>query len=486
MSLQKRLNLSFMAMIVIPCILFTVALFFLFITFSGTDGVMNSSYQLQNIEKKNTIFSELKLLTTSTPTSFYDENYLSEKARELEELNIALLIRIDDDITFSSNLFSDLPIKNYLTPFGQFVNHVHNSVVIGSQAFKFEQHDFYLPDQREASIFFIKETSPLEQFTAEYLPILLVLLIVIIVLTNGTLSYLVSRSIVKPLKTLQQATENIKSGNLDFKIEEKRKDEIGHLTRDFESMRQKLKHSIEVQQLYEENRKLLISNISHDLKTPITSIKGYVEGLRDGVANTKEKQQKYVSTIYRKANELDALIDELFLFSTLDLNRASFHFEKLNIVHFIQECIDDLSYGLEKSGVQIKFQNPYASSVLVTADPEKLMRVFNNIIQNSIKYIDKDPGQITITLHKAEDLLFVTVEDNGSGIDSDDLPSVFESFYRADKSRNSKTGGTGLGLAISKQIIEAHGGSIWAESTKGMGTAIKFSLKLLETNGDTL
>lgn len=484
MSLQKRLNLSFMAMIFIPCILFTIALFFMFLTFSGKDGMIISSNKLQNLEQKSEIFSEMKLMTTSDPTAFYNDNYLSQKAYELEELNIALMIRINDEVSFSSSLFHEHPIELQLPSFGQFVNHVHDSVEIGQHAFKFEQHDFYLPNQIEGSIFFIQEASPLEQFTAKYLPFLLILLIVIIIVTNGTLSYLVSRSILKPLKALQQATENIKKGNLDFKIKEVRKDEIGHLTKDFESMRQKLKQSIEMQQQYEENRKLLISNISHDLKTPITSIKGYVEGIKDGVANTEEKKAKYVDTIYKKANELDVLIDELFLFSTLDLNRVPFHFEKLNIVNFVKECIDDFSYGLEKSGLEIQFHNTLESTVLVKADREKLMRVFNNIIENSIKYLDKEHGQIKIQLSQFNSSLLITIADNGIGIHSEDLTFVFESFYRADKSRNSKTGGTGLGLAISKQIIEAHGGSIWAESTKGTGTTINFTLQLIDKNGD--
>ncbi|WNF37451.1 HAMP domain-containing sensor histidine kinase [Bacillaceae bacterium IKA-2] len=485
MSLQKRLNLSFMAMIIIPCILFSFAVLLLFFTFSGQEGRMNSTVQLENIEKKNLIFTDMKLMTTAKPASFYDENFLNKRALELEELNIALFIRINDEITYNSKLFNDQPIKLSLTPFGEFVSHVHDSIKIGEESYKFEQHDFYFPDQSKGSIFLVKEASFFEQFASRFLPFLLILLIVILVSTNGTLSYLVSRSILKPLKALQHATENIKSGNLDFKIEVERKDEIGNLTKDFESMRLKLKEAVEVQHQYEENRKLLISNISHDLKTPITSIKGYVEGIRDGVANTEEKQQKYVNTIYKKAVEMDSLIDELFLFSTLDLRHVPFYFEKMNIVNFIKESIDDLSYDLEKNGFQIQFYNELGSNVYVKADREKLMRVFNNIIQNSVKYLEKEKGQILISVRETEEFLFVKIEDNGSGISSEDLPHIFKSFYRADKSRNSKTGGTGLGLAISKQIIEAHGGMIWAESgAEETGTVINFSLQMADKNED--
>lgn len=484
MSLQKRLNLSFMAMIIIPCILFSFAILLLFFTFSGEDGLMSSTNQIENIEKKNLIFTDMKLMTTAYPASFQDENFLEEKAAELKELNIALFIRINDVVTYKSRLFNDQPIESNLTPFGEFVSRVHDSTQIGEEVYKFEQHDFYFPDRSKGSIFLVKEASFFEQFASQFLPFLLILLIVILVSTNGTLSYLVSRSILRPLKALQHATENIKSGNLDFKIEVKRKDEIGHLTQDFESMRQKLKEAVEVQHQYEENRKLLISNISHDLKTPITSIKGYVEGIKDGVANTEEKQQKYINTIYKKAVEMDSLIDELFLFSTLDLKHVPFYFEKMNIVNFIEESIDDLSYDLEKNGIQIQFYNELGSSVYVKADREKLMRVFNNIIQNSVKYSEKDKGQILISFQETEEFLFVKIEDNGTGISSEDLPLVFKSFYRADKSRNSKTGGAGLGLAISKQIIEAHGGTIWAEKgANETGTVINFSLQMADKSG---
>lgn len=474
-----------MAMIIIPCILFSFAVLLLFFTFSGQEGRMNSTVQLENIEKKNLIFTDMKLMTTADPTTFQDENFLDERSVELEELNIALFIRINDVVTYHSKLFNDQPIESNLTPFGEFVSRVHDSTQIGEEVYKFEQHDFYFPDQSKGSIFLVKKASYFEQYASRFLPFLLILLIVILVSTNGTLSYLVSRSILKPLKALQHATENIKSGNLDFKIEVERNDEIGNLTKDFESMRLKLKEAVEVQHQYEENRKLLISNISHDLKTPITSIKGYVEGIKDGVANTEEKQQKYFNTIYKKAVEMDSLIDELFLFSTLDLKHVPFYFEKMNIVNFIKESIDDLSYDLEKNGIQIQFYNELGSNVYVKADREKLMRVFNNIIQNSVKYLDKEKGKILILLRETEKFLFVKIEDNGSGISSEDLPHVFKSFYRADKSRNSKTGGTGLGLAISKQIIEAHGGMIWAENAaKGTGTVINFSVQMADENGD--
>lgn len=301
-------------------------------------------------------------------------------------------------------------------------------------------------------------------------------LLLLAILLIGLLSYFVSRSVIKPIFVLKDATERIKEGNLDFQISVTSHDEIGQLNQGFEEMRKKLKESIEVQTQYEENRKELISNISHDLKTPITSIIGYVEGIKDGVANTPEKMDKYLTTIHTKARHMDTLIDELFLFSKLDLNRVPFQFETVELNMFMQELIEEMQMDLSKEGIEIHLQL-HASPQYVTADCEKINRVISNLIHNSVKYMDKEEKKITVTVSSDNNKVIVKVMDNGSGIESDTLPYIFERFYRAEQSRNSSTGGSGLGLAIAKQIVEEHGGEIWAESELGKGTSIFFSLK---------
>jgi signal transduction histidine kinase len=297
------------------------------------------------------------------------------------------------------------------------------------------------------------------------------------VLTNGLLTYFVSRSIVRPLKALKRAAEQIKEGNLDYVVKSSSKDEIGELFIAFEQMRGKLKHSVDLQFQYEENRKELISNISHDLKTPVTSIKGYVEGILDGVTDTPDKLDKYIKTIYAKATDMDRLIDELFLFSKLDLHNVPFHFEKIDLVRFLQDCTEELHFDMDKKGISLILDMPMDVSLQIAGDREKLKRVVLNVLENAVKYMDQPQGLISIQLAEQEDWVLVIIKDNGHGISEDALPHIFERFYRADPSRNSNSGGSGLGLAIVKQIIEGHGGEIRAASEIGIGTSIFFTLK---------
>ena len=295
------------------------------------------------------------------------------------------------------------------------------------------------------------------------------------------LNYLVSRSIIKPISKLKNGAEKIKVGDLNFVIDTSSNDEIGVLNKAFEEMRIKLKESINLQIQYEENRKELLSNISHDLKTPITSIIGYVEGIKDGVANTPEKMEKYLSTVYSKAKDMDSLIDELFLFSKLDLKKEPFHFENVEMNKYIGSYIDEIYLDLLQQGIKIEFSQAN-ESIKVTADREKLKRVLSNLVSNCVKYMNKEEKKISFSLNEQLNEVIVEVTDNGQGIDSTALPFIFERFYRAEQSRNSQTGGSGLGLAIAKQIVEEHGGKIWATSEIDKGTSIFFSLKKGERN----
>jgi signal transduction histidine kinase len=309
-------------------------------------------------------------------------------------------------------------------------------------------------------------------------------LLLALIITNGILTYFVSKSIIKPVKKLSEAAQQISEGNLDFKIEPINKDELGKLADTFEQMRSKLKESAELQKKYEENRKELIANISHDLKTPITSIKGYVEGIQDGVANTPEKMDRYIKTIYTKAVDMDHLIDELFLYSKLDLHRVPFHFEEIDIMSYLLDFVEELRFDIEKDGMVVTFDAEQDASYKVIADREQLKRVTMNIIQNSLKHMDKEEKRVQIFLKERPEDVLVQIQDNGLGIPVDDLPYIFDRFYKADPSRNTATGGSGLGLAIVKRIVEEHGGEIWAESKLGEGTSIFFTLKKSQNEDD--
>lgn len=304
--------------------------------------------------------------------------------------------------------------------------------------------------------------------------------LVILIFTSVSVGVWIYRSVATPLVKLRKATQNIKDGNLDFVLDVEGADEFAELCRDFEEMRRRLKESAEEKLVLDKENKELISNISHDLKTPITAVKGYVEGIMDGVADTPEKMDRYVRTIYNKTVEMDHLINELTFYSKIDTNRIPYTFSKLNVEDYFSDCAEEVGLELETRGIQLCYANYVDSDVQVIADGEQIRRVIHNIISNAIKYMDKGKGMkgiIQIRVKDVGDFVQVEIEDNGKGIAAKDLPYIFDRFYRTDVSRNSAKGGSGIGLSIVRKILEDHGGKVWATSREDIGTIMYFVLR---------
>ena len=300
---------------------------------------------------------------------------------------------------------------------------------------------------------------------------------IILVFTALSVGLWIYRSIAVPLVKLKKATKNIKEGNLDFVLEVEGNDEFSQLCQDFEEMRKRLKESTEEKILMDKENMELISNISHDLKTPITAVKGYVEGIMDGVADTPEKMDRYVRTIYNKTNEMDHLINELTFYSKIDTNRIPYTFSKLNVEDYFSDCAEELGLEMETRGIELVYANYVEKGVQVIADGEQIRRVIHNIVSNAIKYMEKPRGIIQLRVKDVGDFIQVEIEDNGKGIAAKDLPYIFDRFYRTDVSRNSSKGGSGIGLSIVKKIMEDHGGKVWATSRLGIGTIMYFVLR---------
>ena len=300
---------------------------------------------------------------------------------------------------------------------------------------------------------------------------------IILVFTALSVGLWIYRSIAVPLVKLKKATKNIKEGNLDFVLEVEGNDEFSQLCQDFEEMRKRLKESTEEKILMDKENKELISNISHDLKTPITAVKGYVEGIMDGVADTPEKMDRYVRTIYNKTNEMDHLINELTFYCKIDTNRIPYTFSKLNVEDYFSDCAEELGLEMETRGIELVYANYVEKGVQVIADGEQIRRVIHNIVSNAIKYMEKPRGIIQLRVKDVGDFIQVEIEDNGKGIAAKDLPYIFDRFYRTDVSRNSSKGGSGIGLSIVKKIMEDHGGKVWATSRLGIGTIMYFVLR---------
>lgn len=305
-----------------------------------------------------------------------------------------------------------------------------------------------------------------------FIAILLILIFTAIMLTR-----LIRDGFVNPINELNTAMRRIKEGSLEYALETNVKGEIGDLYRNYEDMRLRLKESTEENAAGEKQNRELISNISHDLKTPITAIKGYVEGIMDGVADTPEKMDKYIKTIYNKANDMERLINELTYYSGIDNNRIPYNFHRINVADYFGDCVEEVGMDLEQRNIKFNYSNMVQPDTVVIADPEQMKKVINNIINNSVKYMDKPNGVIDIRILDEVDSIRVEIEDNGKGIAQKDLGKIFERFYRTDASRNSAQGGSGIGLSIVKKIVEDHGGYIWATAKEGEGTCMHFVLR---------
>ncbi len=305
---------------------------------------------------------------------------------------------------------------------------------------------------------------------------LVITIVVVLAVSAFCIASWTYKGFVAPVKRLREATKEIRSGNLDFELKVEGKDEIRELCEDFELMRRQLKETAEAKVVHDQEASMLISNICHDLKTPITSIQGYVEGLLDGVANTPEKQEKYIRTIYNKANDLNHLINELTIYSKLDTNRVPYNFQKLKMTAYFEDYVEETKLDMEGKNIEFHYFNYVEEACSIVIDPEQISRAMDNIIGNAVKYMDKPAKVINLRIKDVGDFVQVEIEDNGKGIAQKDLPHIFERFYRADASRN-ETKGTGIGLSIVRKILDDHGGKIWATSKAGVGTTMYFVLR---------
>lgn len=486
MKLRTRLIISFCIIIFVPVVLAGVTMWG-FGQFqmkalrqvynmdgNAYDYLTNSLKVLSHFTKAD--YETLQKVAEEQPEKLEEQAYLDKINQELAGKYSYLIIRKNDTIIYGEESNSEILTK--LPEYDKEATEGASDVYVeGEEQVLLKQIDFEYPDESEGTIFII---TSMERVVPEVKKIVIdmgVSVVLILMFTAGMLTIWIYRGIINPIKKLQIAAQNIKAGNLDFTIEEAGHDEIGELCRNFEDMRLRLKESAEEKIASEKENKVLISNISHDLKTPITAIKGYVEGIMDGVADTPEKQDKYIRTIYNKANEMDTLINELTLYSKIDANRIPYNFKRINVADYFSDCVEEVGLELEAENIKLTYINYVDADVQIIADPEQLRRVINNIIGNSVKYLDKEQGFISIRIRDVGDFIQVELEDNGKGIAAKDLPYIFDRFYRTDASRNSATGGSGIGLSIVRKIIEDHGGKIWANSKEGTGTIMYFVIR---------
>ena len=308
---------------------------------------------------------------------------------------------------------------------------------------------------------------------------LVVILLFAVFFTNRFLTRFVFDRIAQPLKILAEGVHQIRDGNLTHRIVYSDADEFRPVCEDFNDMAQRLRDSVARLQKEEENRKELLAGISHDIRSPLTAIRAYVEGLLDGVADTPQRQRAYLSTIQKKTMEMDQMVRKLFLFSKMDLGEYPYHPEYLDAVEEITEFVQVSQEEYRRRGLAIQF-GPLPQQAVVLADPTYFRSVLINLLDNSAKYKNKEQGCATISGKVSHQQLFLYVDDDGPGVPPKALPKLFDVFYRNDPSRKNPKQGSGLGLAIVWKAVERMTGAIHAENLPQGGLRMAIQIPLAE------
>lgn len=492
MKFRTRLLVTSLTIVLVPLLLTSIA--FLVVGSHVEDAEnefglldrnnLSFTYTIENYSQiTEEVLQKVKDQITADASRLEDQEYLEEISGELNNKFSYIIVRKGNSIYYTGNTKAAERIFDNLPEYGNDVLDSETGYYYNDRKKLVKQIDFQFTDGSEGSFFIVASVNSL--ISKNTLKRMICAFILVLCLTSIVLTQWIQKGIFTPINQLNIAMQNIAEGNLEYMLTTEEKGEIGELYRNYEDMRLRLKESLDEKFEHEQKNKELVSNISHDLKTPITSIKGYVEGIMDGVADTPEKMHKYIKTIYDKANDMDRLINELTTYSGIDNNRIPYTFRRINVSDYFRDCVEEVGLDLESKRIQLNYEALIEPSTQIVADPEQLKRVINNIISNSVKYMNKEKGVIDIRILDEVDAIRVEIEDNGMGVAAKDLPNIFERFYRTDASRNSSKGGSGIGLSIVKKIVEDHGGYIWATSKENEGTCMHFVIRKYQAPPET-
>jgi signal transduction histidine kinase len=308
-----------------------------------------------------------------------------------------------------------------------------------------------------------------------FLLIYAAIFVLFVCVINSILTYRMTKNITRPLDILSTGVKQVHENNFAYRIEYDDDNEFRPVCSAFNQMAAQLEASTERRIKDEANRRELLAGISHDLRTPLTTIKGYIEGLETGVASTPQMQEKYFFAIKDKTEKLEHIIERLFLFSKLDMDEFPFAPRHVDITRAITDITEELTEEYANRGLIINITGS-PQNVFVSIDTMFFRNALVNILENSVIYKTKETGHIEISASAADGFVLLRFADDGPGVSPDTLPNLFNAFYRTDPSRHTK--GSGLGLAISAKIVERSGGTIHAENVDTGGLAIVISLPI--------
>ncbi|OZV12126.1 hypothetical protein CIW83_10905 [Tissierella sp. P1] len=473
MSIRKKVVISNLLTFLLPVVI----------------GIL-SLYIASNAVEERFVYEDHFEIIQRIEQNILEEDFekVIENVKEIEAGGYSVKLILDNDTSYESENYNEYSDK----VIGEYFNNVNKSEytiinesgeascikLFGNDSSSNDNINYLYMVSTQTRVTLEEQNETIakdKQFIMKIILFVLVAIVSAVILTTSVMTFIILRSILRPLNVLREGTNQIKEGNLHFEIDYPNDDEFGDVCKDFDDMREKLLNSKEEKERYENNRKELIAGITHDLNTPLTSIKGFTSGLLEGIIDTKEKQIRYLENINQTADQMSKMINELFLYSTLDMNGVSFNFISTDLVDFFEGCISEISSEFSKNNIYIHFITELEMAE-VQIDWMHFKRVVLNIIKNSAKYKKDGIGNIYITLSEYGELYNISFADDGMGITKDEITNIFDPFYRADKSRNQQTGGAGLGLAIVKNIVNAHNGSIRVNEKYNDGLELIISL----------
>lgn len=283
-------------------------------------------------------------------------------------------------------------------------------------------------------------------------------------------SFQIGRNVIKPLESMNRAALQIAEGDLDFAITSSNAIEIKQVRTAFQVMVNGLRDAFAKQRKLEDERKFFIGAIAHDLRTPLFSLRGYLDGIKQGVATSPEKIDHYVTVCQEKAAHLDRLVSDLFSFTRLEYLEQTLQKESFNLANLVNSTVSSMRQKAQEKKITMD-TTMFDDCCRITGDPHLLERAITNLLDNAIRYTPHK-GKMTIDLQNESRKIVLKIEDCGPGFSNEDVERIFEPMYRGDPSRNLITGGAGLGLTIARRIFRSHGGDLSAENSSAGGALL--------------
>ena len=416
---------------------------------------------------QNIIVAAVTVLLTAVSGLLYVD--ICEKKSAEPRNGDAVAVVSGDEILYKSADITDFDIRSAV---------VENAA--GKSKIKISKTDYVIETKKtqnkNAYVIMLKPIKDIEPYYRNLLFIIMAVFSVTYLIGICIIQYYNKKDIENPIVNLSRDAVRLADGELNIPVGGSAVKEIGQLCESVEKLRLKLCESVYDKKRYDENRKFLISGISHDLKTPITAVRGYIEGVLDGVVAGEEKRRKYLEAAIKKNDTIKTMIEDLLLYSKLDLNQIPFDITEVSAKKYTEQLIEDAHRGFELENKTLEFECDLGENVKIAIDTERFKRVISNITDNAKKNILPESGKVKITLRETKKTVIIEIADNGTGINEKDLQNIFNRFYRGDNARKND-GSSGLGLTIAKQIVTGHGGRIWATSEPGCGTKMMVSLR---------